>query len=95
MGILTKLSGQVTVTTAGTAVQGTTISGKRFALQALPGNTDLIYVGNDGADDVAATNGFPLPKIGPGVVIDVDNLDDLWFDSATNGDKVAWLRLAA
>lgn len=95
MGILTTLAGQITVTTAGTAVQGTAVSGSLFQIQALPGNTGVVYFGNDGADDVTATNGFPLPAAGPGVVIELENLSDVWFDAATNGDKVAWVRLAA
>lgn len=95
MAALTKMSGQITITTAGTAIQGAAVRGKLFAIQGVPGNTGLTYVGNDGADDVTAANGFPLPKIGPGVVIEIGDLSDLWFDSASNGDKVAWLRLAA
>ena len=95
MSILVKISGQVTVTTAGTAVQGPAVKGTLFAFQGLPGNTGVTYVGNDGADDVSATTGFPLPSAGPGIVMYVNNLQDLWFDAATNGDLVAWIRLAA
>ena len=95
MGVLTKVSGQITITTAGTAIQGTAIKGKVFSIQALPGNSGVCYVGNDGADDVSATTGFPLPAAGPGIVMYVNDLSDLWFDAASNGDKVAWLRLAA
>ena len=95
MGSLVKLSDQITITTAGTAIQGTAIKGSIFLIQALPGNTGVTYFGNDGADDITATNGFPLPSAGPGVVMFVDDLSDLWFDAATNGDKVAWIRLAA
>jgi hypothetical protein len=95
MGLLTKLSGQITVTTAGTAVQGSAVKGTLFQIQALPGNTGVTYFGNDGADDVSATTGFPLPSAGPGVVLEIGDLSDLWFDAATSGDKVAWIRLAA
>ena len=93
MGLLKKMSGQITVTTSGTAVQGTSVKGKLFAIQALPGNSDVCYVGNDGADDVSATSGYPLPAAGPGIVIAVEDLSDLWFDAASNGDKVAWIKL--
>ena len=97
------LSGQITVTTAGTAVQGPdTPSGGKFALAAHPGNTGIVYVGNDGAGDVASTNGFPLHSTatlaGSYVVVDFGRfgqraLDELWFDAATSGDKVCWLLL--
>ena len=95
MGLLTKLAGQITVTTAGTEVQGTAIKGSIFLIQGLPGNTGVCYFGNDGADAISATTGFPLPAAGPGVVMYISDLSDLWFDAATSGDKVAWIRLAA
>lgn len=82
------------VTTTGTAVQGPDIKGKLFALQANPANSDVAWVGNDGAGDVASTNGFPLNATGPGVVLVVDSsLNELWFDAATNGDDICWIRL--
>lgn len=89
-----KRSGQIVVTTAGTAVVGTTVQGKRFALQADPANTGEIWVGNDGANDVSITTGFPLIKVGPGVIIDVNNLNELWFDTSNSGDIVCWILIA-
>lgn len=91
------LSGQITVTTAGTAVVGPSTSGKAFAIKAHPSNTGVVYVGNDGADDVTSANGFALDP-GEGVVVDMTllpgtNLSIFWFDAATNGDKVTWMRL--
>ena len=64
------LSGQITVTTAGTAVQGSDVPGSIFALKAHPDNTDTAWVGEDGAGDVAAANGFPLNP-GETVVVEV------------------------
>ena len=93
---MSQLSGQVNVVTAGTAVQGPDIKGELFALQANPGNSDVAWVGNDGADDVAAANGFPLNAAGPGIVVQVaESLNELWFDAATNGDDVCWIRLTS
>ena len=95
------LSGQITVTTAGTAVQGpSTPAGKIFALKAHPDNTDTVWFGNDDADDVTSSNGFPLNP-GEGVTIDIDaiettpasNLAALWFDADVNGEKICWLKL--
>ena len=84
-------SGQITVTTAGTAVVGTTTevySG--FFIRALSGNTGNVYVGNNGSDDVASTNGFELAP-GDQIYIEAPNLNELYFDVATGGDAVSWL----
>lgn len=87
------LSGQVTVTTTGTAVQGpSTPTGRLFAIKAHQDNTDVIWVGNDGAGDVASGNGFPL-NAGEGVVVDGPTLNKLWFDADVNGEKACWFRL--
>lgn len=84
-------SGQITVTTAGTAVQGPTTSGIRIAVKAMTNNAGLVYVGNDDSGDVTSANGFELAP-GEGVVVN-KSLKALWFDAATNGDKLCWLEL--
>ena len=87
------LSGQITITTAGTAVQGPSApTGSNFFLKAHPDNTNDVWVGNDGADDVTADNGFPLGS--EGLAIRVGSLDELWFDADTNGEKVCWYKLS-
>jgi hypothetical protein len=82
-------SGQITVTTAGTAVQGPSTVGPHVAVKALTNNAGLVYIGNDAAGDVTSANGFELAP-GEGVVVN-KSLDAFWFDSATNGDKLSWL----
>lgn len=85
------LSGVITVATAGTAVQGTSVNGRRFVLKALSTNSGIIYVGNDGAGDVASGNGFAL---GVSEAVEVSHpLAAYWFDTSSSGDKVAWLRV--
>ena len=84
-------SGQITVTTAGTAVQGPSTGGLQVAVKAMAGNSGIVYVGNDAAGDVTSANGFEL-SAGEGVVVR-KNLNALWFDAATNGDKLCWLKL--
>jgi hypothetical protein len=84
------LSGQFTITTAGTAVKGPDVPGAVF-VRALAGNTGKVYVGNDGADDVTALNGYELSP-GDALPFVVENLNQFWFDSATNGDKFCWVR---
>ena len=101
-----ELSGQVTVTTAGVAVQGpSTPTGRVFALKAHPDNNGIIWFGNDGNDDVTGSNGFPL-EAGEGCIIDMralffgdsdvafKSLEELWFDASKNAQKVCWHRLA-
>ena len=86
------LSGLITVTTAGTAVQGSDVPGSIFAIKAHPDNTDTVWVGEDGAGDVSAANGFPL-NAGESVVVEVANLNHFWFDADVNGEKLCWLKL--
>lgn len=84
------LSGIITITTAGTAVQGpATPAGQPVAVKAHPDNSDTVWVGNDGAGDVANTNGFPLNP-GEGVVLQ-GNLARYYFDADVNGEKLCWL----
>ncbi len=85
------LSGIITVATAGTAVQGTATAaaGQAVAVKAHPDNSDTVWVGSDGAGDVASTNGFPLNP-GEGVVLQ-GNLANYWFDADVSGEKICWL----
>ena len=84
------VSGQITVATAGTAVQGTsTPAAAAVAVKAHPDNAGTVWVGNDGADDVNNGNSFPLNP-GEGVVLQGD-LEAYWFDADNNGDVVCWL----
>lgn len=87
------VSGVITISTAGTAQQGTAgvVSNNGFYLKGLAGNTGVVYVGGDGAGDVAAANGFELSQ-DQLIHVTVANLSDLWFDAATNGDKICWIK---
>lgn len=93
-----QLSGLITVTTAGTAVQGPDVaawhpaeSGGGFFITALNANTGLIYVGNDGAGDVASTNGHEV-KAGNQTFVTCNNLNEVWFDASVSGEKCSWLK---
>lgn len=91
-GPATVMSGQVTVSTAGTAVQGADVQNDGgFWIKALAANSGVIYVGNDGAGDVTSANGFQL-SAGDKILVNVNNLKDFWFDAATNGDKACWIK---
>ena len=85
-------AGQITIATAGTAIQGTARASHLIALKAHPDNTDAAWVGNDDAGDVTSSNGYPLDP-GETIVIEVVNLSDLWFDADVSGEKICWLAL--
>ena len=92
------LSGVITISSAGTAQQGTdvaawrpAIDGGGFFIRGLAANTGVIYVGNDGAGDVASTNGYSLAA-GAQIFVVCNNLNELWFDAATSNDKICWLK---
>jgi len=92
-GYTTAKSGQITVTTAGTAVVGTTEAGSLFCIKAHPDNTDAVWVGQDGANDVTNANGFPLNP-GETIVLNMANLNQVYFDADVSGEKVCWIKLA-
>lgn len=86
------ISGQVSVVTPGTAVQGPEEAGT-FLIVALQGNSGNIFLGNDGAGDVDSTNGLTLAA-GDSVPF-VGALSTLWVDcEAGNTDGYAWFRVA-
>ena len=88
------VSGVKTVTAAGTAeALGSQSIQCPLMVKALDDNTGTIYIGNDGAGDVASTNGLRLAA-GDVVIFDhVGNLSSLYVDSSVNGEGVAWLLL--
>lgn len=90
------VSGQKTVTAAGTAeALGSQLINGPLMVKALNGNAGDVYIGNDGAGDVASGNGLEL-SAGEVVIFEfVGNLGALLLDAATNGDGVSWLMLSA
>ena len=91
-----KISGQKTVTTAGTAVTlGSDQVDSAILVKALDTNTGVVAIGNDGADDVTVSNGYRL-SAGDQMIFDkVDNLAAIYLDSAVNGEGVSWIKLDA
>lgn len=88
------ISGQKTVTTAGTAeALGSQYINGPLMVKALAGNTGAIAIGNDGGDDITTANGLLL-SAGDAVVFDfVGSLASLFIDSENNGEGVSWLAL--
>lgn len=80
----------VTVTTAGTAVQGATQSvpaGFKVVVKALSSNTGTGEIGTTEAIAEGA-DAFPL-EAGEGVALAVQNINQIWFDSTADGDEFA------
>ena len=86
------ISGQITVTTAGTAVQGTSARGVKWGLAAHPTNTGYMYVGDDGTPDVSSATGFPLAP-GDYLEIELPNLNRLYVDASVSGEELCWIKL--
>ncbi len=89
------LSGQKTVTTAGTEVAlGNQQIGAPLMVKALPTNTGIVYVG-ESSGGVSSSTGMPLDA-GEVVIFEfVGQLGAIWVDSAVNGEGVAWLALSS
>jgi hypothetical protein len=89
------LSGQKTVTTAGTEVAlGDQQIGAPLMVKALTTNTGLVFVG-ESAGGVSSATGMPL-SAGEVVIFEfVGQLGAIWVDSAVNGEGVAWLALSS
>jgi hypothetical protein len=87
------ISGQKTVTAAGTAVQlGSGACAVNLMIKALATNTGLVFVGNDGADVTSAT-GQELDAGEYLVIEGCARFDQIYIDSAINGDGVSWILL--
>ena len=88
------ISGQKTVTTAGTAVAlGSGLVNGPLMVKALDTNTGVVAIGNDGAGDVTVSNGLRLEPAHVVILEFVGDLASLMLDSAVNGEGVSWLHL--
>ena len=80
----------VTVTTAGTPVQAPTFAIPDSFGVAVRAHRDngvkILYVAPSSADVIDATKRISLGK-GESMVLKVNNVDDIWFDSSVNGTK--------
>lgn len=88
------ISGLTKLTTAGTAVAlGSQAIEGPLAIHAIAGNAGVVYIGNDGADDVASTNGFEMSAGDTIILSYVSNLSDIYLDAANSDEYVTWLAL--
>ena len=89
------VTGFITVTTAGTPVQGPNLAvapGKAVVIAYHPNNTGLIGIGNS-SDNANLTTGTPFILSGAGQAISlmVDNLNRIWVDASVSGEKVMYI----
>lgn len=91
------VSGQATVTTAGTEVplSATVVANCPVMIRALAANVGKVYVGNDGAGAVSSSTGFELSPGDHIVLAYVGGLNTIMVDAATNGDKVCYILMGA
>lgn len=85
-------SGQITVPTAGTAVQGPNEPGIQFTLAAHPANTGIIWIGNNGSNTVSNATGYGLKPGDPPLIVKAANLNEFWIDATVNGEKACWIK---
>ena len=85
-------SGKTTVSTAGTAValSSASILATFVTIKALAGQSDNIYVGNDGADDVTSSNGFVLDA-NEEVTLWAADLSEIIIDAGDDNQSVTWV----
>lgn len=81
-------SGVITVTTAGTSVQGTSVATKECYFTGLTGNTLQCFIGAASGDN--RSKGLVIGEAQAEGPIHVTNLNLLWFDCGTSGNSVAY-----
>ena len=90
------VDGTTTITTAGTPVQITATSTPCVGVYigGDTGNASVIYVGSSTVDGIQGQQrGISVEPAGNSIFIPVNNLNLLYVDSNTNGDKVSWAYL--
>src|SRR3990170_765407 len=83
--------GVKTVTTAGTdEALATSTACKKVIIQAQTDNTGLIAIGASGVDATVATGTGLGLTVGDVVVLQIDNLADIYIDATVNGEGVRY-----
>jgi hypothetical protein len=91
---MSAISGQKTVTAAGTAeALGTAVIQGPLMIKALLANTNNVYIGNNGSGDVTSANGIELDAGEVVIFNHVGALSSIIVDVDTNGEGVSWISL--
>ena len=88
------ISGQQSVTTAGTVKQFTSAPAGTYALKWMEGNAGQVFVGYPGTTALTTANGYQFTSQTPPLLIVLSNLNQLYMDATTEGDKICWMRVA-
>jgi hypothetical protein len=89
ISVAAAISGQVTVTTPGTSIQGGSVAlTNGVYIKALTGNTGNMFIGYATGDN---RTGFELDA-NQLILVQVSNLNQLWFDASVGGEKICWLK---
>jgi hypothetical protein len=89
ISVAAAISGQVTVTTPGTSIQGgDVVLTNGVFVKALTGNTGNMFIGYATGDN---RTGFELDA-NQLILVQVSNLNQLWFDASVGGEKICWLK---
>ncbi|GAI57052.1 unnamed protein product, partial [marine sediment metagenome] len=86
-------TGQKNVTSSGTAEQLPDVGipdGFKAIVQAKPGNTDYIYLGNSKANAEDTSTRFDKLGPGDGVELQITNLNLVWIDADTGGEGISY-----
>ena len=86
------ISGQTSVTTAGTVARFTSAVGGMYHIAPMRGNTGTVFIGYPGSTSLTTANGFELHTSSSPVDMVVSNLNVLYLDAANDGDGVCWIR---
>ena len=83
-------AGHITITTAGTVVQGSDVSNPRgFFITTYTTNAGAVWVIPHGGSKT--TQAYPV-AVGIQAYLNVYNLNQVDFDATTSGDIVCWLK---
>lgn len=89
ISVASAISGQITVTTPGTSIQGGNVPLTNGVwIKALAANTGRMYIGYATGDN---RTGFEL-SAGQAIIVQVSNLNQLWFDASVGSEKICWLK---
>lgn len=86
--------GQVTITTAGTAIRMPPIpipEGFAVTILAKPANTGTIYLGKTKEDAENASVRFDGLAAGLAISLRINKLNEIWVNTDTNGDGISWI----
>jgi hypothetical protein len=89
---MTRKSGQLTLTTAGTVYSfaSSSINDGVYIVAPLT-NTGIVYIGDNGLGTITTTSGYPLNSGDQIILWNIGNISDVKCIGTVSGDKLAYL----